>query len=101
MFMRDIACYERLLGAVALIVHHPPFPEKSAAIERCAGEIEEMVRSGGLTGVQGGTLLDILAGDDPRSRRVAPLGFGEPGAPSSRGATPIGIRPGAAAGGAA
>jgi hypothetical protein len=69
--MRDLPYFERLLESVVLIVHHPPFPDKGAAIERCAGEIEEMVRSGGLTGIQGGTLLDILARDDPRTRRVA------------------------------
>jgi hypothetical protein len=61
--MPEIPCFERLLESVSLIARHPPYPDKSAVIERCAGEIEEMVRSGGLTGVQGGTLLDILAGD--------------------------------------
>jgi hypothetical protein len=73
--MSEIACFERLLESVDLIVRHPPYPEKSAAIERCTEEIEEMVRSGGLTGVQGvqgGTLLDILAGDDPSSGYMAP-----------------------------
>jgi hypothetical protein len=71
MVMPKLPCFERLLESVVLIVRHPPYPEKSAAIELCAGEIEEMVRSGGLTGVQGGTLLDILAGgrsSDPASR---------------------------------
>ena len=101
MVMRDFPCYERLLRAVALIVHHPPFPEKRAAIERCAGEIEEMVRSGGLTGVQGVALLDILTGDDPRSRRVAPLRSGGPDSGTSRGPTPIGLRPSPSGRGAA
>jgi hypothetical protein len=78
--MRDILCFERLLESVVLIVRHPPFPDKCAAIKQCAREIEEMVRSGGLTGVQAGVLLDILAGDDPRTRRVAPSGHEGPGA---------------------
>ena len=69
--MHEVSLFERLRESVVLIVRHPPFPDKGATIERCAGEIEEMVRSGGLTGVQGGTLLDILAGErssDPASR---------------------------------
>jgi len=66
--MPDTPCFERLLESVELIVRHPPYPDKGAVIERCAGEIEEMVRSGGLTGVQGGTLLEILAGRRPSGR---------------------------------
>jgi hypothetical protein len=54
--MRDISYFERLLESVALIVRHPPFPGKPEAIEQCAEEIEELIRSGGITGTQGGTL---------------------------------------------
>jgi hypothetical protein len=92
MVMPDLPCYERLLESVDLIVRHPPYSEKSAVIEQCAGEIEEMVRSGGLTGIQGGTLLDILAGDVPRTRRVASSEYEGPGTALSGGPTEVGLR---------
>jgi hypothetical protein len=69
--MPNIHCFERLLEVVVLIVRHPPYPDKGAVIEQCAEEIEEMVRSGGLTGAQGGTLLNILVGDTSDSSRLA------------------------------
>jgi hypothetical protein len=72
--MHEVSLFERLRESVVLIVRHPPFPDKGAAIERCAGEIEEMVRSGGLTVVQGGTLLDLLEGGRGSDRASRALG---------------------------
>jgi hypothetical protein len=70
--MNGISYFERLEESVALIARHPPFPGKGAAVEQCAGEIHELIRSGGITGEQGGTLLEILERVRPPTRR-APL----------------------------
>jgi hypothetical protein len=68
--MSGISYFERLVESVALIAGHPPFPGKSAAVEQCTEEIQELIRSGGITGEQGGTLLNILSGVHSRTRRV-------------------------------
>jgi len=54
--------FERLEESVGLIVRHPEFPDKPAALEQCAGEIDELIRTGCLTGEQGGRLLDLVRG---------------------------------------
>jgi hypothetical protein len=68
--MNGISYFEQLEESVALIARHPPFPGKCAAVEQCAEEIQDLMRSGGITGEQGGTLLEILAGVHPQTRRV-------------------------------
>jgi hypothetical protein len=69
--MSGISYFEQLEESVVLIARHPPFPGKSAAVEQCAEEIQDLVRSGGITGEQGGTLLKILAGGYPQIRHVS------------------------------
>ena len=60
--MKDISYFERLEESVGLIVRHPYFPGKRAAVEQCAGDIHEMIRTGRLSGEQGGILLDLVRG---------------------------------------
>lgn len=60
--MNNISYFERLEESVGLIVRHPYFPGKPAAVEQCAGEIDELIRTGRLTGEQGGRLLDLVRG---------------------------------------
>jgi hypothetical protein len=59
--------FERLQESVGLITRHPDFPGKIAVIEQCAREIDGLVRSGCITGEQGGILQDILARVNPRA----------------------------------
>jgi hypothetical protein len=65
--MNKISYFDRLVESVGLIARHPAFPGKGQAVERCAGEIDDLVRSGGITDEQGGILLEILAGVRPRA----------------------------------
>ena len=64
--MNRLYHFERLKESAGLITRHPDFPGKAAVIEQCVAEIHGLVRSGSITGQQGVTLLDILAGSHPR-----------------------------------
>ena len=70
--MNDLSYFERLEESVGLIVRHPDFPGKPAAVEQCADEIDELIRDGRLTGEQAGKLLDLVRG-------VPGLKHGRPG----------------------
>jgi hypothetical protein len=64
--------FERLKESAVRIANYPDFPSKAAVIEKCVAEIHGLVRSGSITGQQGVTLLDLLAGgrDDSLSCEV-------------------------------
>jgi hypothetical protein len=69
--MNNLSYFERLEESVGLIVRHPYFPGKPAAVAQCAGEIDELVRIGRLTGEQGGRLLDLVRGVPGRKHALA------------------------------
>jgi hypothetical protein len=71
--MDRIHHFERLKESAGLIIRHPDFPGKAAVVEQRAAEIHGLVRSGGITGQQGVTLLDLLGGSHPQE---VPTGSG-------------------------
>ena len=60
--MNRLHHFEQLKDSAGLITRHPDFPGKAAVIEQCAAEINALVLAGSITGEQGVTLLDLLAG---------------------------------------
>jgi hypothetical protein len=69
--MNQLYHFERLKEWAGLITGHPDFPGKAAVIEQCAEDIDGLVRSGRITGEQGGMLQDLLAGVNPREQHVS------------------------------
>lgn len=52
--------FERLTESASLIARHPDYPGKREVVERCADEVEELLRLGRLTLAEGESLLSIL-----------------------------------------
>jgi hypothetical protein len=63
----DPARLVRMLERTAeMIAHHPDFPGKGEAVQRCRDEVDQWFRQGVLTEEQRERLLAILDGEPPR-----------------------------------
>ena len=65
--MNCFSIFDRLLETVELISHHPDFPGKGEAVDRCRAEIEDMLDGGRITIVQRDRLQGVLRGVSPRA----------------------------------
>ncbi len=57
----------RLLETVELISHHPDFPGKGEAVDRCRAKIEELFYAGQITISQRDRLREALRGASHRA----------------------------------
>jgi hypothetical protein len=65
--MSCLSIFDRLLETVELISHHPDFPGKGEAVDRCRAEIEDMLDGGRITIAQRDRLQGVLRGASPRA----------------------------------
>jgi hypothetical protein len=65
--MSCLSIFDRLLETVELISHHPDFPGKGEAVDRCRAEIEDMLDGGRITIAQRDRLQGVLRGASHRA----------------------------------
>jgi len=65
--MNYLSVFERLLESAELIAHHPDYPGKGEAVDRCGEEIEDLFRAGQITMAQRDRLREALRGASRRA----------------------------------
>ena len=65
--MNSLSIFERLLETAELISHHPDFPGKGEAVDRCRAEIEDLFHAGQITMAQRDRLREALRGTSRRA----------------------------------